>query len=53
MLLNFLCKRCAWLWNPRKDGRPKVCPRCHTKYWDVPPKVRKWEMKTKDTKEND
>jgi len=29
-----LCRRCGWRWMPRKPGAPKVCPRCHSPYWN-------------------
>ncbi len=29
------CFRCAYVWNPR-TGRPRICPRCKSRLWDVP-----------------
>ena len=30
------CKRCGHRWRPRGPGKPRVCPRCKTKYWEFP-----------------
>ena len=33
----YQCKRCKHSWTPRKNpslGKPLVCPRCHSPYWD-------------------
>jgi Zn finger protein HypA/HybF involved in hydrogenase expression len=35
------CLRCKWDWQPRKinEGKkPRLCPKCHSAYWDVPKK---------------
>jgi predicted Zn-ribbon and HTH transcriptional regulator len=29
------CKRCGYEWNPRKTD-VRVCPKCHSPYWDKP-----------------
>ena len=28
------CRKCNHEWIPRKEGRPELCPSCHTPYWD-------------------
>lgn len=30
------CLRCLWKWLDSGKGKPKVCPKCHSPYWDVP-----------------
>ncbi len=30
------CLRCSREWIPRAPDRPKVCPGCHSPYWDKP-----------------
>ena len=39
MLNRYECLRCTHKWIPRKDGIPKVCPKCHNPYWNVERKV--------------
>ena len=37
------CLRCGHKWIPqKKDVKPRVCPnsKCHTAYWDIPPKKK-------------
>ena len=44
------CKRCGHSWNPRvKEVR--VCPKCHTPYWDIP--FIRGKRKRKVVKTND
>ena len=31
------CLRCGHKWVPRKPMYPRVCPKCHSPYWNVPP----------------
>lgn len=31
------CLRCGHKWKKTKQGRPTMCPKCHTSLWDVPP----------------
>lgn len=33
-----LCERCEHTWISRVDGKPVVCPKCKSPYWDVPKK---------------
>ena len=35
------CLRCGHKWLPRKIERPRLCPKCHSAYWDVPRKEKK------------
>ena len=30
------CYRCAHLWRPAHPRRPRLCPRCKSRFWDVP-----------------
>ena len=34
--LAYQCNRCGHKWLPRKDEHPRVCPQCHSAYWDKP-----------------
>jgi hypothetical protein len=36
------CCRCGYDWNPRSKMKPRVCPCCKSKYWDIP---RIWSKK--------
>lgn len=38
-LLVYKCLRCLAEWTPRKTN-PLRCPRCKSKYWNVPRKSR-------------
>jgi len=29
-----ICKRCGWMWFPRKD-KVFVCPKCHSPLWNI------------------
>ena len=34
---GFQCERCSHKWAPRlKKETPRVCPKCHSPYWDRP-----------------
>lgn len=37
-LKGYLCERCGHKWVPKEDtkGKPKVCPKCKSPYWDTP-----------------
>jgi len=35
---GYQCTRCKYKWIPRKKDYPRVCPRCHSPWWD---RVRK------------
>ncbi len=28
------CQRCEYIWQPRKAGTPRRCPRCKSPYWN-------------------
>ena len=32
------CERCGYVWLPRTESKPKVCPnkKCKSLYWDRP-----------------
>jgi uncharacterized protein len=30
------CFRCAYVWRPSGAGVPRICPRCKSRFWDVP-----------------
>jgi hypothetical protein len=33
------CERCGYEWIPREiDAEPRVCPKCHSPYWNLPRK---------------
>jgi len=38
---EYVCRRCGWDWTPRPDSpRPPVaCARCHSQYWNYPPRT--------------
>lgn len=40
-LEGYRCERCFHKWIPRNEGKPKVCPRCKSAWWDVPRKNKK------------
>jgi len=41
---GFLCNRCKHEWAPRmKGGKPAVCPKCKSAYWD---RERKYKLNT-------
>ena len=31
---GYRCTRCGHEWLPRKDEKPRVCPRCKSPFWD-------------------
>ena len=31
---GWICLRCEHVWKPRKDKRPRACPKCHSAWWD-------------------
>lgn len=35
-VMGYRCERCAWEWVPRRAVAPKVCPKCHSPWWDTP-----------------
>lgn len=30
------CLRCRHKWQKRQRGKPTLCPKCHSPYWDKP-----------------
>lgn len=28
------CLRCGWAWYRRSPDEPRVCPKCHSPYWN-------------------
>jgi hypothetical protein len=39
-VMGFKCERCSHEWVPRNEsnGEPRVCPKCHSPWWDKPAK---------------
>lgn len=39
-VMGFRCERCGHEWIPRseRDQEPRVCPKCKSSYWNLPPK---------------
>jgi formate-dependent nitrite reductase cytochrome c552 subunit len=37
---GYKCLRCGAEWVPRSKGSPKVCPKCHSPYWDTPRRIK-------------
>lgn len=38
-VMGYRCDRCGYEWLPRGDVKdPKVCPKCHSPWWDTPKK---------------
>jgi len=35
-LRGYKCSRCNHTWVPRDEGKPTVCPKCKSPYWDKP-----------------
>lgn len=33
---GYQCTRCNHTWVPRDEGKPMVCPKCKSPYWDKP-----------------
>lgn len=44
MLRGYNCTRCNHVWVPRDEGKPLVCPKCKSPYWD---KIRQSGSKKK------
>lgn len=36
--INACCLRCGHTWDQRRMRRPNSCPKCHSAYWDSPPR---------------
>jgi len=41
------CLRCNKSWWPRKPENPRVCPKCHSPYWDKERRDNNEEKKSK------
>ena len=43
-VMGYRCERCGHEWVPqrseRSDGEPKVCPKCHSAWWDRPKEAK-------------
>ena len=37
----YKCDRCGHEWMPRGAGKPTVCPKCKSPYWDIPRKTER------------
>ena len=49
-LMGYRCERCGHEWVPRDEGQePKVCPKCKSPYWSVPPKTEQPYEEFRDT----
>jgi hypothetical protein len=33
-IMELVCKRCGYVWEPRIEGRPRNCPGCKSPIWD-------------------
>lgn len=44
---GYKCLRCNHEWIPKKKEYPKVCPNCHSAYWDTPKKNKNTKNKSK------
>lgn len=42
--IKIRCVRCNWAWLPRKRD-VRICPHCHTIYWDIPKVVKNKNIK--------
>lgn len=38
---GFRCFRCGHEWVPKRKEEPRVCPNCHSPYWNKPRKESK------------
>jgi DNA-directed RNA polymerase subunit RPC12/RpoP len=38
-VMGYLCERCSHEWIPNTASEPRVCPKCHSPYWDRPRKA--------------
>ncbi|MEI6314680.1 MAG: hypothetical protein WCO89_07420 [Syntrophus sp. (in: bacteria)] len=45
-----VCLRCRYDWMPRwaDNPPPTICPKCKSRYWDVPPKEEKGKKEPKE-----
>ncbi len=35
---GYRCERCTHEWIARGEGKPTVCPKCKSPYWNIPKK---------------
>ena len=35
-LPRFKCLKCGHIWIPRREGTPRICPKCKSIRWDEP-----------------
>lgn len=45
------CTRCDWKWYQRSADKPRVCPGCHSPYWDRERRVTKAAKAAKAAKD--
>lgn len=38
---GYRCEKCGYEWVPRKKDYPRVCPKCHSAWWDKPKNTEK------------
>lgn len=38
-VMGYRCERCNHEWVPNGPMEPKVCPKCHSPYWNTPKKA--------------
>jgi predicted Zn-ribbon and HTH transcriptional regulator len=38
-VMGYRCERCNHEWVPNGEKEPKVCPKCHSPYWNSPRKM--------------
>jgi hypothetical protein len=36
---TLLCRRCTHEWQPRREQLPRICPKCKSPLWQVPPRT--------------
>lgn len=38
-VMGYRCERCNHEWVPNGEKEPRVCPKCHSPYWNTPKKA--------------
>jgi hypothetical protein len=38
-VMGYRCERCSHEWVPNGEKEPRVCPKCHSPYWNTPKKT--------------
>ena len=57
-VMGYRCERCHHEWVPNGEKEPRVCPRCHSPYWNSPRKAasmltyEEFRDKIRDTLQN-